>query len=106
MQIKAGMANITLVCCNVVEAHCYGIDKDEIYLEYVSCRINNNLIRLCMQLMKAYNAETSCNQVVIDYAAYMYCGHVSRHQQGGLILYHDIYLLYWVVIPCELWSIA
>ena len=40
-------------------------------LEQIRSRINNNLIAVqnsCTQLTKAYGAETSCNQVVIDSA--------------------------------------
>ena len=55
-------------------------------LEQIRSRINNNLIvgcfgsvglcqlctkLFCTQLTKAYGAETSCNQVVIDSATYL-----------------------------------
>ena len=62
--------------------------KNELILGmYVHSRINNNLIagcfspiglrqlravpQFCLQLTKAYDAKTSCNQVVIDSATYL-----------------------------------
>ena len=69
---------------SVVEAHCCFVDKGELILSmYICSRINNIFIAGCfclvgrplttvyktvMQLTKAYEAETFCNETVIDSA--------------------------------------
>ena len=51
---------------HVVEAHCCVAVKAD-----TQQNIDNNLIEFCTQLTKAYEAETSRNQVVIDSATYL-----------------------------------
>ena len=83
----------------MVEAHCYVVDKGEVICSIIRGRININLIagrfslvytslftssrqcllykphtavsQFCVQLTKAYEAETSCSQTVIDSAMYL-----------------------------------
>ena len=45
---------------NVIEAHCYALQSKQIDCE--------QLRQFCMKLMKAFLAETSCNQLSIDTA--------------------------------------
>ena len=91
-----------LLICNVVEAHCYAVDRGKVIFSIIRGRININLIagrfslvytslftsscqcllykhlshtavsQFCKQLTKAYEAKTSCNQVVIDSATYLF----------------------------------
>ena len=105
--------------CNVAQAHGYIVDKNGLILSmYVCSRINNNLIAECFsleglrqlhiyktvdqlhtyvycilytQLTKAYKAETSCNQLVIDSAAYM----LTKDQFDQLWSY--VWYVYWTV---------
>ena len=65
--------------CDVVEAHCYVVDIGRTDHEQIRSRINNNWCRtfqlqFCMQLTKAYVAETSC------IICYWFC-YVSAHDQ-------------------------
>ena len=51
---------------HAVEAHCYVAVKAD-----TQQNIDNNLIIFCTQLTKAYEVETSRNQVAIDSATYL-----------------------------------
>ena len=70
----------------VAEAHCYALQSRQTDCEQIRSRINQQLVagrfghkglhqlctkNICMQLMKAFVAKASCNQLLIDSATYL-----------------------------------
>ena len=76
----------------VAEAHCYALQSRQIDCEQIHSSFSHEGLhqlrtkKICMQLMKAFVAKASCNQLLIDSATYVFAHNQFAYMNNSVAI--------------------